>query len=98
MTKPYEETWTTHEYEGTLLIDARRALSYEMFPHAIQSSSPTLEETNARARLAAQAPAMARQLLELGEMLEDPAGMTITGIDESRAKIVAVLRAAGVMP
>jgi hypothetical protein len=98
MTKPHEETWTTHEYEGKILIDARWALSYELVPHAIRSSSPTKEETNARATLAGQAPAMAR-------ILEGLLGSAAVSLSLSEAigsatldEMRAALRAAGVLP
>lgn len=45
--------------------------------------------------LIAQAPMMARVLVDLARMLEDPAGMTITSIDEARMMIATTLYAAG---
>lgn len=97
--KPWEdEVWTVHEHEGKLLIDTRWALSYEMQPHAIQSSSPTLDETNARARLASSAPFAVRALLAARPLIEAArhAGALGNEVDNALTLLDDALRRAGV--
>lgn len=104
MTKPIEETWTydttppitTH---GVSLVLPGRDIQFgeEEGPHG-ESWCTATETDVARARLAAQAPAMARLLLKVIADADDGGEvMSALGyktIDEMRA----VLRAAGVLP
>jgi hypothetical protein len=96
MTKPHEETWRyIGEATGADRLGSRAWVVDEADPFRCVYSEfggvtgETREDTHARAKLAAQAPAMARLLLRL----VDPS----TGHGDL-AEVVAILRAAGVLP
>jgi len=86
MQKPHEETWTATP-------DA-----VECGPDDYARFDGPYEMAAARARLAAQAPAMARILLEIASLSEGVGDVRSALGDETCEEIRSVLRAAGVLP
>jgi hypothetical protein len=87
--KPHEETWAIAETEATVDVnfpDGHAAEFGAVRPYDAREPS---EQDRSRARLAAQAPAMARHLL----LTLDDGG----SVDEWRAAVLPILRAAGVL-
>ncbi len=98
--KPHEETWYWHEAEKVIATGTRDddadERGEETWRIIVETDSGYYPPRKGERELIAQAPMMARVLLELAEMLADPAGMTVTSIDEARAMIATTLIAAGV--
>lgn len=84
--KPHEETWKADEMGCVYLRGARRIAT---FAYNGQTNVETGDGAHARARLAAQAPAMARALTTILEA---------EIWHEDRAMAESVLRAAGAIP
>lgn len=94
MTKPHEEKWTAHK-DCVVMVDGWRTV---FVSHEDMGPEPSRE----RAQLAAQAPAMARLLLRVHDVAATTEGCPICkdifGPHRGDCELVAVLRAAGVLP
>lgn len=91
--KTHEETWTEDPDDSTMIKTGDGAGSADFDEPARDNADvePSIERRQARAKLAAQAPAMARLLLEMHER------GSFDGCHDESA-VDAVLRAAGVLP
>lgn len=103
MTKPHEETWRfcpSEAHSGFVAFPQGGEMVVKYDP-----ANYSHDEGAARARLAAQAPAMARLLLKVewvireGELRCTMCGwLKVEGEHATDCELAAVLRAAGVLP
>ncbi len=96
--KPWEETWRLSE-DTAGELDVYMDLDEEGACRRVLASDSANDDDTARARLAAAAPEMARLLLEAQSWLDDSSAYHGTsGGRDFDARLVAVLRKAGVLP
>lgn len=90
--KPHEETWGA---DGTcvMMCDGPQPIAVARFQHAEENEAPSPDVGERRAKLAAQAPAMARLLLRL-----ETTPSTRDGFIQALLAIKYVLHDAGVLP